>query len=204
MTWHAQAGKLVLSGAEAKLFASALVAMGDAILQAADDEAYRFGGAKVFDRMSRSQQLASLEVVARHLFHETPTCLPLTAWSEATLASVIHEAKLLVLEEVELGETSEYRQMLLDTVDLNEEVKDWDDPDEWEDLLDCYEDRFLWDLDYEDDEATDLSPELSRRHQAVMGIVESYYSAIPPDLGADDSIEDGVRRLLTLFEESPP
>lgn len=175
MTWHAQAGKLVLSGVEAKLF----------------------------DRMSRSQQLASLEVVARHLFHETATCLPLTAWSEATLASVLNEAKILVLEEVEQGETSEYRQMVLDTVDLDEEVEDWDDPNEWEDLLDCYEDRFLWDLDYEDEAATDLSPELSAQNRAVMGIGEDYYSAIPPDLGADDSIEDGVELLLRAVGDSP-
>lgn len=202
MTWHAQAGKLVLSGVEAKLFAGALVAMGDAILQAADDDASRFGGAKLFDRMSRSQQLASLEVVARHLFHETPTCLPLTAWSEATLASVLNEAKILVLEEVEQGETSEYRQMVYGAVDLDEEFEDWDDPNEWEDLLDCYEDRFLWDLDYEDEAASDLSAELSLTNQAVMGIGEDYYSAIPPDLRAKDTLEIGNGRVLSVIVSS--
>ena len=199
MTWHAQAGKLVLSGVEAKLFASALVAMGDAILQAADDDASRFGGAKLFDRMSRSQQLASLEVVARHLFHETPTCLPLTAWSEATLASVLNEAKILVLEEVEEGKTSEYRQMVDNVVDLDEAVEDWHDPNEWEELLDCYEDRFLWDLDYEDEAATDLSPELSLQNRAMMGIVEDYYTAIPPDIAADDTLENGSGRVLSVI-----
>ncbi|TWT48958.1 hypothetical protein [Botrimarina hoheduenensis] len=185
-----------IEGGEAKLFGSALVAMSDAILQAAEDEESCFNGARVFDRMSRSQQLASLEVVARHLFHETPACLPLTAWSEATLASVLHEAKRLVEEEVEEGEKSEYRQMVLDTLDHDEEVDNWDDPEEWEGLLGCYEDRFLWDLDYEDEEATDLSPELSRQNRAVMGIGEDYYAAIPPDLRADESLQRSAERLL--------
>ncbi|QDV73740.1 hypothetical protein K2D_20060 [Planctomycetes bacterium K2D] len=53
MTWHAQSGKLVLSGNEAKLYREAILFMCDLSVGAADDEESCFEGATVFDRMSR-------------------------------------------------------------------------------------------------------------------------------------------------------
>jgi len=100
MTWHAQAGQLVLSGAEARLFREAVLLMSDDIASVDSDEESFFDGASLFDRLTRSQQLASLEVVAHHLFHETPACLPLTAWSEATLASLLAEIRRMVQAEI--------------------------------------------------------------------------------------------------------
>lgn len=192
MTWHAQAGKLVLRGNEAKLIAEAVLRVCDAILDAADDEESFFEVAAVFDRMSRSQQVAALETVARYLLHETPQCLPLTAWSEATLATVLDEAKRLVRLDVNDGDRAGYRETVVDALGIDE----WEDPEEWEAVLDCYDERFLWDLDYQDERGLDSPPDQEAATREVMGISNDYYTSPPPDLGAHDTLQDGAGRVM--------
>lgn len=200
MTWHAQSGQIVLQGEEAKLFRDAILYMCDIIVGAVEDEESFFDGASVFDRMSRSQQLASLEVVARYLFHQTPECLPLTAWSEATLASVLHEIRTFVHLEIDEGDSDAHRRTILDMLNAHDDIEDMDSLDEWNCLLDAYEDRFLWDLDYEDDDVTDLPPEHSRRTRLMMGIAHDYYSSIPHDLRADESLQHGAKRVWMVID----
>lgn len=200
MTWHAQAGKLVLTGDEADLFREAILLMCDVIVEADDDEESFFEGATVFDNMSRSQQLASLETVARHLFHKTAECLPLTAWSEATLASVLHEVKSLVRREAEEGERDEFRRAVVDAMDVDGDAAGFEPDEDWTLLLDAYEDRFLWDLDFEDDDQTDLPPEHASRTRQVLGIGDDYYASIPPDLRADETVEYGAKRVWMAMD----
>ena len=195
MTWHAQAGKLVLAGDERKLFREAVLRMSDYIVTVGDDEDSFFDGASLFDRMSRAQQLASLEVVSRYLFHETPECLPLTAWSEATLASVLHEVRSLVHVEVDEGEKGEWRRVIVGVLDFGDEVENFDDAQEWSSVLDAYEERFLWDSDFEGDDVTDLPPEHAQHVLDAMRIPNEYYSAIPPDLPASDNLDRAAKRL---------
>ena len=57
-------------------------------------------------------------------------------------------------------------------LDFGDEVENFDDAQEWSSVLDAYEERFLWDSDFEGEAATDLSPGLSLQNQAVMGICE--------------------------------
>lgn len=197
MTWRAQAGKLVLAGSEAKLFCEALRSLCDAILEAEDDEESSFERAAVFDRMSRSQQLASLETVARYLLHPTPECLPLTAWSEATLATVIDEVKRCVRDALEEGDPEGYRQTVIDALAID----DWDDPEEWEDVLDCYDERFLWDSDFEDEGGMDLPPEQEAGARTTLGITDDYYTAVPPDLSASETMQDGADRVLIALPD---
>lgn len=195
MTWHAQAGKLVLSGDERKLFREAVLRMSDYIVTVGDDEDSFFDGASVFDRMTRAQQLASLEVVSRYLFHETPESLPLTAWSEATLASVLHEIRSLVHVEVDEGEKSEWRRVIADLLDFRDEIENFEDAQEWSSVLDAYEERFLWDSDFEDDGVIDLPPEHAQHVLDAMRIPNEYYSAIPPDLATSDNLDRAAKRL---------
>lgn len=186
----------MLAGDEAKLVQEAVFGLCDAVLGAADDEESFFEVATVFDRMTRSQQLASLEAVAHHLFHKTPECLPLTAWSEATLATVLDEAKRLVRVEVDSGDQAGYRQTVLDAMGID----DWDDPEEWEAVLDCYDERFLWDLDYQDERGMDLPPDQEAATRAMMGVTNDYNAAIPPDLGAKETLQEGVKRVALAID----
>lgn len=195
MTWHAQDGKLVLEGDEGALFRDSILMMSDAIACAADDEDSSFDAAAVFDSMSRSQQLAALAVVARYLFHETPECLPLTAWSEATLASVLREVKRKVVFEVVEGKGDRHRRAVLEATGLADEVEDYDDADEWDMLMDAYEDRFLWDDDYADVEIPDLAPGPASLTRHMLGILDDYYTAVPPDLPAGVSLQQGAKRV---------
>ncbi|MCA9259164.1 MAG: hypothetical protein KDA61_08190, partial [Planctomycetales bacterium] len=200
MTWHAQDGQIVLAGGESDLLRDAVLCMCDAILSASDDEESFFEGAKVFDDMSRSQQLASLEVVARYLFHPTPACLPLTAWSEATLASVLREVRSLVQMEIDEGEKEDCRRVLAEALEIQGEIENFNDSDEWDCLLDAYDDRFLWDNDFEDDEATDLPPEFALQSRRIMGIGDDYYASIPPDLPAAVGLEQAAKRVWIAID----
>ena len=170
MTWHAQDGQIVLSGKEADIFREAILYMCDMVSNESTDEGSTFGGATVFDRMTRTQQLASLEIVSRYLFHATDECLPLTAWSEATLASILHEIRASVHLEMDEGGDDKLRKTIRELLDDELESFDLDDASEWDSAMDGYEDRFLWDLDFEDDALADLSPEHAKHIRDIMTI----------------------------------
>jgi len=63
-----------------------------------------------------------------------------------------------------------------DMSDFNE-----NDPDDWDLLLDCLEDRLLWDRDWEMEDHLDADPETGRRLKQELGIDEDYFVAVPPD-----------------------
>ena len=113
MTWHAQAGDLVLLGDEARLFRDAILFLCDEISEAIDDADSFYGGARVFDQMTRTQQMASLELVTKSLFHETEDCLELNAWNEATLATILSEIRTLLHLEIDEGDKDEIRCVLV-------------------------------------------------------------------------------------------
>ena len=157
-------------------------------------------GAQLFDRMSRTQQIASLEVVARYLFFPTAECLPLTAWSEATLASILQVIRDFIQTEIEDGHDDDCRQVVLSVLGPVEELGDIHDAEAWQWVLDAYEDRFLWDSDYEDEQLSDLPPEHARRVRAMMTIDDEYYTAIPPDLAHQRDVLQGRKRLMMVID----
>jgi hypothetical protein len=174
--------------------------MGDLIAGAVSDDESTFGGAAVFDAMTRSQQLASLETVSQNLFHRTEKCLELTAWSEATLASILNEVRTFVLTETDESETSECRDTVAAALGGDAEIDDYDSTEEWESVLEAYEDRFLWDLDYEDNVVGDLPPEHASMIRNLMAISDDYYSAVPPDLKYEEDVRHSYRRLLMAID----
>jgi hypothetical protein len=57
-----------------------------------------------------------------------------------------------------------------------------EDLDEWEVLVDSLSDGVLWDEDWRDNESLlDADPKASQAVKKLMGIVENYYIAVPPD-----------------------
>ena len=200
MTWHAPAGQIILRGKEADIFRDAILEMCDDILEITDED-FVFGWVRLFEAMSRTQQVASLEKVGHHLFHSTDTCLELHAWSEATLASILKQIGNDLSFEIEYGEGKEIRQFVAEYFEEEFELTDWDDYQEWIFYLDCYEDRFLWDADYDDDAVADMPPDQARQFKAMFGVLEDYYSATPPDLESEDEIPDAIKRITSDIRE---
>ena len=202
MTWHAQAGDLVLLGDEARLFRDAILLLCDEISEAIDDEDSIYGGARVFNQMTRTQQLASLELVTKSLFHETEDCLELNAWNEATLATILSEIRTLLHLEIDEGNEDEIRRVIFRLTECDVSRDDWNDWSEWDSILDEYEDRFLWDNDFEDTEITDMPPDCADSVRQMMGIADEYYATVPPDLDDDREIVDAVKRIWMCIDGS--
>ena len=200
MTWHAQDGDLVLLGDEANLFRDAILFLCDEISEATDDADSFYGGASVFDQMARTQQIASLALVTKYLFHETEDCLELSAWSEATLASILAQIRMLLHLEVNEGDKDEIRCVISRLTEYEASSEDWDNLPEWDAILEAYEDRFLWDNDFEDTEITDLPPDHADSVRQMMGISDEYYSAVPPDLDDDRDLADAVKRIWMCID----
>ncbi len=73
--------------------------------------------------------------------------------------------------------------------------------DEWELLIECLQDRVLWDDDWEmEEDLIDAPPEVSswRKHQ--FGIADDYFIDIVPD-PPDNELEVIRQRLIDLAEE---
>ncbi len=83
-------------------------------------------------------------------------------------------------------------------------IDDWEDPEEWEAVLDCYDERFLWDLDYQDEQGLDLPPDQEAATRAMMGVADDYYTSVSPDLRADDTLDIGVKRLMRIANAATP
>jgi hypothetical protein len=202
MTWHAQDGDLVLQGDEAELFRDAIHYICDEISDEYVDDPGVYGGASVFNQMTRTQQLASIELVAKYLFHETEECLELSAWSEATLASILAQIRTFLHLEIDEGDEDEIRCVISVLTEYELSGDDWNDWSEWDPVFDAYEDRFLWDLDFENDVFMDMPPDHAGVIRQMMNISDEYYASIPPDLGGDHEIVAATTRIQMCIDGS--
>ncbi len=136
------------------------------------------------------------------MFHETEDCLELNAWNEATLATILSEIRTLLHLEIDEGDKDEIRRVIFRLTEWDVSKDDWNDWSEWDSILDGYEDRFLWDNDFEDTEITDLPPDRADLVRQMMGIADEYYASVPPDLDDDREIDDAVTRIGMYIDES--
>jgi hypothetical protein len=198
MTWHAQRGSTVLIGSEAKLFALAIEEICEE-LRFADlvEGCQLYYGPSLFNRMTATQQAASIEQVVGALFENTQTPFPLVAWSEATLAGILGVVRCSIAYEIDEGDSTETRDLIdrLTDSEVSPERQDWDSNGEWDLTFECYESQFLWDSDFDDDTLLDSSPEVSRRVGSMLGIGYEYHTTIPPDLKSDDDLQDCLKRI---------
>ena len=79
---------------------------------------------------------------------------------------------------------------------------EWNDWSEWDCILDGYEDRFLWDNDFEDTEFADMSSDQADSVRHIMGIADEYYATVPPDLDDDGEIDVAVQRIGMCIDGS--
>ena len=203
MTWWAQRGEVVLSGEERQIFRDAIFELLDKIVDSqTDDESVVYGGASLFNAMTQTQQAASVEAVSSALFHKSPEYFPLTAWSEATLASILAQIRCQLAFEIDIAERSDLRQFLSSKVEdqVKPSDEDWSSHDEWGFVFECYEDQFLWDNDFESTSTLDLAPEAAAHIHGMMGISDDYHSSIPPDLAHDWELNECYHRVLLSID----
>ena len=196
MTWHAPYGRLVLKGEEREIFKESILELCQLILDLGDEFE---SGEHVFDALTDTQKLASLEVVAKYLFTETEEPLALTAWSEVTLAVILGNIRTNLLIEAEDPEADcGIRPVIKEHAGVDADDlagSKWDDPDTWDSIFDGYESRFLWDDDFSDATIADLSPEASSVVKNTMGISNDYYSSIPPDFEHESETRNIEKRI---------
>ena len=141
-------------------------------------------------------------MVTKSLFQETEDCLELNAWNEATLASILAQIHTLLQLEIDAGDKDEIRCVISRLTDCDVSRDDWNDWSEWDNILDGYEDRFLWDSDFDDTEITDMPPDCATAVRQMMGIADEYYASVPPDLDDDHEIAFAVKRIGMCIDGS--
>lgn len=161
-------------------------------------------GIAVFDDLQRNQKIAVLLGISKALLRDNVSPPPLTAISEAAVAVVYRHMRERVADEIgahEFDDLSDgrdvfgeglknpgpsWRTLVLsacrETIEIDHLPRPDDSTeDEWSFLIDCLEDRVLWDNDWEIVEQQDIAPEQQQRLKEVMGIDEDYFVWVPPD-----------------------
>ena len=192
-------GERTLRGAECRLFAKSLGMVVD-YLSGGDYEA----GVTLFDDLQRNQKIAVLLGVSKALLRDNVCPPPLTAISEAAVAAVFQHMQERIVDEIresgrdELSDASDvfgeelkdigpsWRTLVLNACQETSAVDrllrpDDSNEDEWSFLIDCLQDRVLWDSDWEMVDQQDIDPEQQRRVKEEMGIDEDYFVWVPPD-----------------------
>ena len=199
--YNTPAGIRILQGAERRLFVESLAMI-------VDDLSVGDGPFDVaaFGNLQRNQKIAVLHEVAKALLCDEEPAPELTASIEAAAAMVFRHAAGMVAmelnEPVEKAAGPSWRELVLAACrdagieDLPDVPATDDNPDEWALLVDCLEDRVLWDNDWEMSEFLDVDPDVGRRMRRELGISDDYFVAVPPD-----PTDAQVERLLGELRE---
>jgi hypothetical protein len=202
--WRTSYGERTLRGAEARLFAEALLSLLD---EAQSDQLYDYElGLRCFDSLSYGQKVCVLSTIGNGLFREDVPIVPLTAVLEGGVAAVFQHLRNCVTFEIETDAGTTWRQMIvaarreMDGEGIPEPT--CADSEEWGYEIEELADRVLWDADYEfDDLFMDGPPEFTRALRREMRIAEEYFDAIAEDL-TDEQARDRVAELRRVCEEA--
>ena len=184
--WRTSCGERTLYGAEARLFAEALLSLLD---EAHTDQLYDYDlGLPCFDNLSYGQKVSVLSTIGNGLLREDVPMVPLTAVLEGAIAAVFEHLRDCVAcetDEPDIG--TDWRQLIvaarreMEAEDIPEPT--CDDPDEWDIEIQELVDRVLWDADYEfEDLFMDGPPEMTQALRREMLIDDNYFAAIADDL----------------------
>jgi hypothetical protein len=210
-------GERTLRGAERGLFVESLGMIVDYL--ATDD--YEAGIA-LFDDLQRNQKIALLLGVSKALLRDNVSAPPLKAASEAAVAAVYRHAQERVADEIEVpgscqleveedvwGEEPDdagpsWRTLVRDACRKTLQVDDLPATDDanaekWSFLIDCLQDRVLWDSDWEMAEQQDVAPDQRQDIRQELGIEADYYVWIPPD-----PTDDSAARMLAELQHLTP
>jgi hypothetical protein len=146
----------------------------------------------------------------------------LKAASEAAVAAVYRHVQERVADEIEMpgsrqlevaediwGEEPDdagppWRTLVRDACQETRQVNDLPAADDanaeqWFILIDCLQDRVLWDSDWEMSGQQDIAPDQGQNIRQKMGIEDDYYVWVPPD-----PKDDAAARMLTELRYLTP
>jgi len=200
--WHTSCGDRTLQGAEARLFATALLCL----LDEAGNGQFEDYDLEVpcFDHLTYGQKIAVLAAVGHGLLREDVPVVPLTAVLESGIAAVFEHLRGHAGFEIETNSRTYWRRMIVAARRETgaEEVPEpaCTDPDEWDFQIQELSDRILWDADYEDEALyLDRAPEEARELRRTMGIEERYFEAVAEDL-TDRQVADRIAELRRQYD----
>jgi len=184
--WRTSCGERTLHGAEARLFAEALLSLLD---EADTDKLYDYDlGLPCFDNLSYGQKISVLAVVGSGLLRADVPAVPLTAVVEGAIAAVFQHLMNCVIFEIDEPDVGNaWRKMIVAArkeMEAEEVPKPaCEDQEEWDGEIQELADSILWDADYESgDLYLDRPPEEARELRREMDVPEDYFGAIAEDL----------------------
>ena len=201
--WHTASGKRVLHGAEARLFAEALLSLLD---EAHADQLDDYDlGLSCFDNLTYGQKVFVLAAIGKGLLREDVPIVPLTAVLEGGIAAVFQHLRNCVTFEIETNAWTAWRQMIVAARKAMAADAALDpvcaDPDEWDLEIQNLSDGILWDVDYESGELfVERAPQEARELRRQMGIDNGYFDAVAEDL-TDQQAEERVSELRKVCAE---
>ena len=204
--WRTQYGDRILKGAEARVFAEALLNLLDEVTEFDFDD-YELG-VKCFDTLTFGQKISVLATVGDGLFRKDVKPVELTAVLEAGVAAVFEHLKHKIIIEIDDLEPETYWRELVVAARKETEGDEMErdeipepkctDLDKWEIEVEELSDGILWDLDYGDEDLyIDKPPEEAQALKDFMRMRDDYFSAIADDL-TDEEAEARIKELRKL------
>lgn len=207
--WHAPEGKTTFTGPLACVLAYGIWTMTSALEAYLDDgeDDYELGHL-AFDRLTDEQKIWSLHQVAFGLLDRKTEIIPLTAYLEATIASILRQVeedidgeiqgaamepdkdhfglRSAVLAAYELAGGNSPENLFDDEKPL---TVDCSDIDKWIMAMELLESSVLWDADYDLDIFDDMPPEQGESIKDEAGISDDYYASVPDDPQRNEAME---------------
>jgi hypothetical protein len=204
--WRTQYGDRILIGAEARVFAEALLNLLDEVTEFDFDD-YELG-VKCFDTLTFGQKISVLATIGNGLFRKDVPPVELTAVLEGAIAAVFEHLKKKIIIEIDDPEPdTDWRELVVaarkETEGEESEREEIPEPmctdlDKWETEVEELSDGILWDVDYEDEDLyIDKPPEEAQALKDFMRMRDDYFSAIADDL-TDEEAEARIKELRKL------
>ena len=184
--WWTSCGERTLEGAEAKLFAEALL---DLLDEGAPDQFEDYDlGIEAFDTLTYGQKISVLSTIGSGLLKRDVPRAELTAVLEGAIGAVFEHLRHCItveMDEPELG-TAWREKVIFARKEAGGEdlpLPSCGDPEEWDVEVQELADAVLWDSDYEDGHLyVDQPPEKAAWMRQKMRVREDYFLAIADDL----------------------
>jgi len=205
--WHSPTGKTTFTGPFALVLAHGIWTVTSALEACLDDDDPYAHGHQAFDRLTDEQKIWSLYKVAFGLLDSDTDIVPLTAYLEATIATIfrqveedidgeIHEAECepdgghyslrsAIVAAYELAGGNDPENIMEGEAPLTATC---DDLDEWLMAMEILEGNILWDADYDSDVFDDMPPEHGKLLRDEAGIADDYYVAVPNDPKREEAL----------------
>lgn len=213
MTWNTPAGNRVLKGAEAELVQCGLGILMDELRDTLDSETGETSeyGYELFDRLPYPSKIALLAEVGHALLKRTRECPEVTAYRQATVATIYAVVTEEIESEVRHGDeplegrtlaTDHYRSRLIEALTRLEgeppEMPGKGDLEHWRMLVEVAEEYVLHDLDHlMADLFLDAEPAIAAEFKEGFGILPDFFTAIAPDPN-EKELKKALRILDTL------